>query len=225
MDINKEIFRIVNNLIVLENYLDYEFKYNYNRLNFLRNKRNSDDNNKFNAQILNALYNLENINYSSFIINNENEDKEFLHKKFNYIYLNKDIQKYNLIYNNKEFLNNEKEIIKNNKHVYMNKYIIKEKNIKIKKSQNKRSSKYRGVSKNGIGWQVLMMYKRNKSYIGTYYSEELAARIYDIISIKRMGIKAKTNFLYNNEQISKILKANFDFKSSNISKFILELIN
>ena len=70
-----------------------------------------------------------------------------------------------------------------------------------------------------------MMYKRNKSYIGTYYSEELAARIYDIISIKRLGIKAKTNFLYNNEQISKILKANFDFKSSNISKFILELIN
>ena len=38
-----------------------------------------------------------------------------------------------------------------------------------------------------------------------------------------MGIKSKTNFLYNNEQISKILKANFDFKSSNISKFILEL--
>ena len=155
MDINKEIFRIVNNLIVVENYLDYEFKYNYKRLNFLRNKRNSDDNNKFNAQILNALYNLENINDSSFIINNENEDKEFLHKKFNYIYLNKNIQKYNLIYNNKEFFNNEKEIIKNNKHVYMNKYIIKEKNKKKKKSQNIRSSKYRGVSKNGIGWQVL----------------------------------------------------------------------
>ena len=133
MDINKEIFRIVNNLIVVENYLDYEFKYNYKRLNFLRNKRNSDDNNKFNAQILNALYNLENINDSSFIINNENEDKEFLHKKFNYIYLNKNIQKYNLIYNNKEFFNNEKEIIKNNKHVYMNKYIIKEKNKKKKK--------------------------------------------------------------------------------------------
>ena len=61
MDINKEIFRIVNNLTILENYLDYEFKYNYKRLNFLRNKRNFDDNNKFNAQILNALYNLENL--------------------------------------------------------------------------------------------------------------------------------------------------------------------
>ncbi len=165
MNINKEIFMIVNNLIVLENYLDYEFKYNYKRLNFLRNKRNSDDNNKFNAQILNALYNLENINDSSFIINNENEDKDFLHKKFNYIYLNKDIQKYNLIYSNKKFLSNEKEIIKNNKHVYMNKYIIKEKNKKENKSQNIRSSKYRGVSKNEIGWKILMMYKRNKSYI------------------------------------------------------------
>ena len=70
-----------------------------------------------------------------------------------------------------------------------------------------------------------MMYKRNKSYIGTYYSEELAARIYDIVSIKRMGIKAKTNFLYNNEQVSKILIAKVDFKSPNISNLILELIN
>ena len=70
-----------------------------------------------------------------------------------------------------------------------------------------------------------MMYKKNKSYIGTYYSEELAARIYDIVSIKKIGIKAKTNFLYNNEKISKILKATFDFKSPNISRLILELIN
>ena len=62
MDINKEMFRIVNNLIVLENYLDYEFKYNYKRLNFLRNKRNYNTINKFNAQILNNLDNLENIN-------------------------------------------------------------------------------------------------------------------------------------------------------------------
>ena len=226
MYINRELFRIVNNLIILENYLDYEFKYNYKRINFLINKRNFDTNNIYNARTLNILDNLENINDNSFIINNENEDKQFLPIHFNYFNLNKDIQKSNFFYNNKEFLNNEKKIMKNNKNVYMNKFILE--NKKIKKTQidkRKRSSKYRGVSKNGNGWQVLMMYKRNKSYFGTFYSEELAARIYDIISIKRIGIKAKTNFLYNYEQISKILKSNVDFKSQNISKLILELIN
>ena len=68
-----------------------------------------------------------------------------------------------------------------------------------------------------------MMFKKNKSYIGTYYTEEFAARIYDIVSIRRMGINAKTNFSYNNEQISRILEADIDFKSSNVSK-IKELI-
>ena len=70
-----------------------------------------------------------------------------------------------------------------------------------------------------------MMFKRNKPYIGTYNSEELAARIYDIASIKKYGIKSKTNFLYNNEQISKILNANVDYKDPNISRIVSELIN
>ena len=69
-----------------------------------------------------------------------------------------------------------------------------------------------------------MKFKKNKAYIGTYYSEEFAARIYDIVSIKRMGINAKTNFLYNKEKISRILEANLDFKSPSISKIISELI-
>jgi len=69
-----------------------------------------------------------------------------------------------------------------------------------------------------------MMYKNNKPYIGTYYSEELAARIYDIVSIKKNYINAKTNFLYNSEQIERILKVNIDFKSQNISNVVSELI-
>ena len=59
MVINKKLFRIVNNLIVLDNYLDYEFKYNHKRLYFLRNKRNSDTNKLFNSKNLNVLDNLE----------------------------------------------------------------------------------------------------------------------------------------------------------------------
>ena len=69
-----------------------------------------------------------------------------------------------------------------------------------------------------------MMVNNKKPYVGTYHSEELAARIYDIISIKRIGIRARTNFLYNKEQIERILKENIDFKSKNISEIISELI-
>ena len=135
------------------------------------------------------------------------------------------IKKKELQFNNKEFLNNKQIILKYNEIVYINKFLIKEKINKILKDLNKkRSSKYRGVSKNGNGWQVLMMFNKNKSYVGTFYSEKLAARIYDIVSIKRIGINAKTNFLYNNEQISRIVEANIDFKSPNISKIISELI-
>ena len=68
------------------------------------------------------------------------------------------------------------------------------------------------------------MFNNNKPYIGTFCSEELAARIYDIVSIKNNGIKSKTNFLYKSEQIDRILKANIDFKNPNIFKVISELI-
>ena len=36
--------------------------------------------------------------------------------------------------------------------------------------------------------------KRN-SYIGTYTTEDFAARVHDILSIKNRGYKAKTNFI------------------------------
>ena len=111
----------------------------------------------------------------------------------------------------------------------MNKSILKEKKKnKIKRKRDGkpiRGSKYRGVSQNGIGWQALMMFKNNRPYIGTYYSEEIAARVYDIVSIKRRGIKSKTNFYYSNEQINKILSANIDYKDPNISKVVSKLID
>ena len=163
------------------------------------------------------IYNSNFIDNELIIDNNENN----IH--FNYLTINKFIQKNKINLIDKELLNNNKKIIKNNKNAYINKYFIKEKK-KRKNPKNKRSSQYRGVSKNGLGWQVLMMYKNNKPYIGTYYSEELAARIYDIVSIKKNYINAKTNFLYNSEQIERILKVNIDFKSQNISNVVSELI-
>jgi len=129
--------------------------------------------------------------------------------------------------------NNEIKVLKNNKVVYINTYLLNSYSSfrKIKRlnkiafvGRNKRSSQYRGVSKNGYQWQVLIMVKNNKNYIGSYPSEELAARIYDILAIKNRGFKARTNFVYNNNQIKKICENEIDIKSENISDIIEELI-
>ena len=71
---------------------------------------------------------------------------------------------------------------------------------------NFRGSKYRGISKNGNSWQILLMVNRKKKYLGTLNSEELAAKFYDKVAIQYQGVKAKTNFLYNKLQIIEILK-------------------
>ena len=91
--------------------------------------------------------------------------------------------------------------------------------------RNERSSKYRGVSRNGNSWQVLTMINKKKQYLGSYQSEELAARIYDIQAIKNRGFKARTNFTYNNIQIKKILEKNINIKCNNISDINNQLIN
>ena len=72
------------------------------------------------------------------------------------------------------------------------------------KSRGQRGSKYRGVSKNGNQWQVLIMINKKKRYIGNYRNEEEAAMFYDIVAIQNHGSKAKTNFYYTPEEIQKI---------------------
>ena len=128
--------------------------------------------------------------------------------------------------------NNEIKVLKNNKVVYVNTFLLNSystsKNIKkLNKiafiGRNKRSSRFRGVSKNGNQWQVLMMINKNKSYIGSYPSEELAARIYDILSLKNRGVKARTNFIYTNQEIKKICEMDIDIKSKNIYEIISQL--
>ena len=127
----------------------------------------------------------------------------------------------------------EIKVMKNNKVVYINSnlsnsflaYKNLEKLNKINlKGRGKRGSKYRGVSRNGSQWQVLIMLHKNKSYVGTYSSEEIAARIYDILAIKNRGVKAKTNFIYNEQQIKKICNNEIDIKSKNIKEVIFNLI-
>ncbi len=123
---------------------------------------------------------------------------------------------------------NKIKVFKNNKTVYMNSYWIynpakKQKAHKNSLLLNGRSSKYRGVSRNGNNWQVFLMINRSKTYVGTYPSEEMAARVYDIMSIKYRGIKARTNFIYNNDQMKMINELNVDVKSRNIYEIISKL--
>lgn len=57
-----------------------------------------------------------------------------------------------------------------------------------------RGSKYRGVSRNGKTWQVLIMVNRNKNYIGNFKSEDEAAKVYDEYAMKYHKNKARLNF-------------------------------
>ena len=130
--------------------------------------------------------------------------------------------------------NNEIKVLKNNKVVYINKNLLnkystargikkfKKINFVIRKN---RSSKFRGVSKNGCKWQVLMMINNKKYYLGSYPSEDLAARIYDIQAIKTWGIKARTNFAYDNNQIKKIYNNTINIKCNDISDIMAQLNN
>lgn len=137
-------------------------------------------------------------------------------KESNKIDINIDKMKTNLI--NKNSINNNsltKKILKNKKAVYIDRYFLNtnstSRDIKKLKQNNK--------------WQVLIMINNKKSYIGSYLSKELAARVYDILSIKNRGIKAKTNFIYNNIQKNNIIENKINIKSDNISDIIKKLIN
>lgn len=100
------------------------------------------------------------------------------------------------------------------------------------KTEEFRGSMYRGVSKNKMKWQMMIMGNQKKIYIGAVESEMEAAAIYDKVSIIIHGMKvsqnlklsqlhiqslyssnillihcvqAKTNFSYSKQQIEEIL--------------------
>lgn len=73
------------------------------------------------------------------------------------------------------------------------------------KGKKKRGSRYRGVSRNGNQWQVLIMVNKKKRYVGSYSNEEEAARAYDKVALQNHGTKAKTNFDYLDEEVKRIL--------------------
>jgi hypothetical protein len=199
---------------------------NYNIINSSKLNINELFKNKgLNLEKMNYSFPLANENINSIqnrIFNNANivfKTDEFEEKK------SEDLE------NQINLNSNEVKVMKNNKVVYAN-YIdsfpnlndCKNKNKLIIMGKGKRGSQYRGVSRNGNQWQVLIMFKNSKSYVGLFPSEEIAARIYDVLAIKKRGIKAKTNFKYNSRQVSKIYSTNIDIKAKNIDQIINELL-
>jgi hypothetical protein len=200
---------------------------NLNNENHNINLEESDKNN-LNIQQKNEFLRNEKLDSNNLIItdnkiNNKEEKKNNIFKVMNK----------NNADNKSKIKKNDEKILINNKYVYAypneidlfpysNIYRNPKKIIFV--GVGKRSSKYRGVSKNGNQWQVLIMVNKSKTYIGTYSSESIAARIYDIIAIKNRGIKARTNFVYSNNQLTKICNNDIDIKAKNINEVIYKLL-
>jgi hypothetical protein len=77
---------------------------------------------------------------------------------------------------------------------------------------SKRRSKFIGVLKNGFRWQVLINSGKTKKYIGTYCDENEAASVHDLYSIGLNGLKAKTNFDYDEEGVKNMIQSYFQTK-------------
>mmetsp|Transcript_34037 Transcript_34037/g.41999 ORF Transcript_34037/g.41999 Transcript_34037/m.41999 type:complete len:123 (-) Transcript_34037:811-1179(-) len=68
-------------------------------------------------------------------------------------------------------------------------------------TRSERGSLYRGVSKNGTKWQVMVVRGTIKKYVGAIDNELQAARLYDKYSLIIKGFEAKTNFNYSKRDI------------------------
>ena len=223
-----------------DNFIDFYKNENFNMThNKKRNYSKTKDNNIFsnnNDNDNNKSNIIENCNY--IYINKSNPQKNELNNSTINKNIDEEINKKNKDNisikeenNSKDNINknnvfsNDIRVKKNNKMIYVNKHLIKEKSKKKDDiEEKKRKGRYRGVSKNGNKWQTLLSYKNKNGYFGVYPTQEIAARVYDIVSIKLQGIKAKTNFQYNIHQIQKIIDAKIDFKSKNFDEILSNII-
>ena len=134
----------------------------------------------------NNFINMPNLSNINHIQNIEN-----IPKKESTNFLNKKISREENIPNESNIPNNKIKIFN------IKKIRDKEKEAEEEKKKKKyiyRGSKYRGVSRNGKTWQVLIMINRNKNYIGNFKSEDEAAKAYDEYAMKFHKNKARLNF-------------------------------
>lgn len=72
-------------------------------------------------------------------------------------------------------------------------------------SNSARRSQYIGVFRNGPNWQALISINNKKTYIGSYSSEQEAARAFDYNSIMLHELSARTNFAYTKLEIMSLI--------------------
>ena len=228
----KAILSLLNNI----NPYIYEYDINncvksYNKLNklyldsneFILNEKQklfSDIllNNNINNYELLDITKFMNINKNKTININNSIDKNILN---DCLYENKSNFK-NIILEDFNKINPINEINPINDKASQNhnnsKYVMNNGNSHLKQKKNifkvvTKTSRYRGVTKNKRNWQVYIRINSKNYYLGSYSSEKTAAKIYDIMAIKKNGIKAKTNFKYTSKQIKKISKLIIDIDS------------
>lgn len=194
------------NLDIIHKNIINDFKYNnlfgYNILNI------NNNNNKYlninNLINYYKMYKLNDISLDNYI--------KIFGKQFSY-----DFDKSNLInsQNPKEIQynpeNNDCSLeLKKNMEEFNGCKKIKNKKRKYNMKKNifkviTKISKFKGVTRNKKNWQAYIRINNKNTYLGSYKSEIIAAKIYDLMAIKKKGIKARTNFKYNNQQIKKII--------------------
>lgn len=185
LDCNEFILNEKQKLFSYINKYKYELLDICKSMNIYKNKT-ININNSTNKNILNDCFFENKNNFKKIIL------EEF--NKINPINDNASLNHYNSFY----VMNNG------------NSYLEKKRNIfKVVT----KTSRYRGVTKNKRNWQVYIRINSKNYYLGSYSSEKTAAKIYDIMSIKKNGIKAKTNFKYTSNQIKKISKLAIDIDS------------
>ena len=199
---NNQIFNQNNNEIINGN--------NNNINNTAVNKINNLNDNKQNYNIINNnskklrnSHNNKNLSEKS----NNNEIQLFNKKRKRYIKNNKLVF---ILDENKKApknleTNGKNENNEKNKENTGSKVELNEENTE--KVRKPRGSKYRGVSRNGNQWQVLIMVNKKKRYVGSFSKEEDAAHSYDKVALQNHGSKAKTNFDYSKKEVEEILAA------------------
>ncbi|CAI2379616.1 unnamed protein product [Moneuplotes crassus] len=78
-----------------------------------------------------------------------------------------------------------------------------------------RRSHFTGVFKNSLKWQALINIRNKKTYIHTYFTQEEAARAFDLMSLLLNGMKAVTNHDYSKDCIIRL----FSDYSDIVNKF------